>query len=69
MINICNPFFGRTVARSTSGTDQKTASNHLFQRLSLVLQKERKCCLAIELDPLRSTPAADLHPLPAVAGW
>ena len=30
---------GRELARSSSGTDQKTASNHLFQRLSLALQK------------------------------
>ena len=30
---------GRELARSTSGTDQKTSTNHLFQRLSLTLQK------------------------------
>ena len=30
---------GRELARSTAGTDQKTTSNHLFQRLSLALQK------------------------------
>ena len=30
---------GRELARSTSGTDQKTSTNHLFQRLSLNLQK------------------------------
>ena len=30
---------GRELARSTSGSDQKTATNHLFQRLSLTLQK------------------------------
>ena len=30
---------GRELARSTFGSDQKTASNHLFQRLSLALQK------------------------------
>ncbi len=30
---------GRELARSSLGTDQKTASNHLFQRLSLSLQK------------------------------
>ena len=30
---------GRELARSTAGTDQKTSTNHLFQRLSLSLQK------------------------------
>ena len=30
---------GRELARSTSGADQKTSTNHLFQRLSLTLQK------------------------------
>ena len=30
---------GRELARSTAGTDQKTSTNHLFQRLSLTLQK------------------------------
>ena len=30
---------GRELARSNSGTDQKTSTNHLFQRLSLTLQK------------------------------
>ena len=30
---------GRELARSTAGTDQKTTTNHLFQRLSLTLQK------------------------------
>ena len=30
---------GRELARSTSGTDYKTSTNHLFQRLSLTLQK------------------------------
>ena len=30
---------GRELARSTSGSDQKMSSNHLFQRPSLKLQK------------------------------
>ena len=30
---------GRELARSTAGADQKTSINHLFQRLSLTLQK------------------------------
>ena len=30
---------GRELARSTSGSDQKTSTNHLFQRLSLILQR------------------------------
>ena len=30
---------GRELSRSTAGSDQKTSTNHLFQRLSLTLQK------------------------------
>ena len=30
---------GRELSRSMAGTDQKTSTNHLFQRLSLTLQK------------------------------
>ena len=30
---------GRELSRSTAGVDQKTSTNHLFQRLSLALQK------------------------------
>ena len=30
---------GRELSRSSSGSDQKTTTNHLFQRLSLTLQK------------------------------
>ena len=30
---------GRELSRSNSGSDQKTSTNHLFQRLSLTLQK------------------------------
>ena len=32
-------YIGRELSRSTSGADQKTSINHLFQRLSLTLQK------------------------------
>ena len=43
---------GRELARSTSGTDQKTSTNHLFQRLSLTLQKGN-AALILSRSPLK----------------
>ena len=40
---------GRELARSTAETDQKTTTNHLFQRLSWTLQKGNVAVLQTSL--------------------